>query len=143
MASLNNMCGFVQKNLRERARFMKLNLQTISVGTIIGLLIAIGGAYLDARDRLTTIEAKLDILAPMAVDYMVHEELVKRGLITGYGEAVPADEPPVVPPPRYGEDTVGGDETSKPPKPLSKEEFERLRREKEEIYRRPMEQMQR
>ena len=121
---------------------MKINAQTVSVGTIIALLFAMGGAYLEARDRLTRIEAKLEIISPMAIDYMVEEELRSRGIMNPE-KVIRGDIPDELPRPIdtlrrpiYGEETTGADGVHPEPiKPLvSPDEVEEIRKEKRHMF---------
>ena len=105
---------------------MEINTK-IGIGLIISLIIGLGAAYMDVRDRLTRMETQLEILAPVAVDHMVAVELEKRGKVI---------------PPKYGENTVGGDRivtgsgtaVPAPKPPVMPEEIENLRREKRMLY---------
>ena len=108
---------------------MKISTQTISVTAIIGILLGLFAAYIDVRDRLTRMETQLEILAPVAVDHMVALELEKRE----------KHKVSSLRSPRYGEirtsvGTVGGDVSVSEDALISKDELEKIRKEKRRIF---------
>ena len=66
------------ENIYKKELAVVIDTKNIGIGVVISLTIGTILGYMDIRDRLTRMEAQLEILAPVAIDHMVAIELEKK-----------------------------------------------------------------